>query len=211
MGTLTQRDHDLLRRSAKLSRDAETVLADLGLPRLFERVGRPVRIGSTSFGLALMPDIDLGILCPDLDAGAIWDILRPLAEHPRVKRLRWTDERGPFNSTGKPQDEGIYCGVHVRRNGANVGEHWKLDCWFFPDAVPRPELSIRNRLLAASREERLAILQLKDAAIQDGRYGPNGDIHGIQVYQAVLDRGVRDYSEFVKVLASGGEVAHEDG
>lgn len=190
-----EHDQALMERAAAMRRDAGMVLADLRLPERFEPLGQPILIGSTSFGLSLARDIDIGTLCPVLETGPIWDALRPLADHPRVKRLRWTDERASFNSTGEPSDEGIYCGLHYFRDGYDEGERWKIDCWFFPEDASRPELPLRDRLLAATSEQRLAILRLKDAAMQEGRYGPSGDIHGILVYEAVLDHGVRRYGD----------------
>lgn len=192
---VNERDRDLLRRAAALSREADEVLVDLGLPELFAPVGHAERVGSASFGLALTRDIDFNIMCPSLDAGQIWNTLRPLAQHPCVKKVRWTDERGRFNFTGVAVDEGIYCGVHYYAGEVRDDLRWKLDCWFLPEEVGRPEVVMRDRLLAAPHEERLAILRLKDAAIRAGRYGPEAELQGIHIYRAVLDRGVRDYSD----------------
>lgn len=53
---------------------------------------------------------------------------------------------------------------------------------------------MRDRLLAASTEERAAILNIKHDLVALSRYGK--DIRGIDVYRAVLDRGVRSVAEF---------------
>lgn len=188
---LSERDRELLRRAASLKREAGEVLADLGLPDLFAPVGRVERVGSGSFGLALLRDIDLDTLCPSLDAGAIWDALRPIAGHPRVKKLRWSNERGGFNGTGRPEADGLYCGVHYYAGEVRDELRWKVDCWFFPADAPRPDIAMRDRVLAASPEEQLAILRLKDEAILSGRYGWAYDFQGHRIYEAVLDRGVR--------------------
>ena len=192
---LDERDRELLRRAASMSEEADEVLADLGLPELVSRVGRSERVGSASFGLALLRDIDFDTLCPSLDAGAVWDVLRPLAEHPRVKRLRWSDERGRFNNLGRPENDGLYCGIHYYAGEVRDDLRWKVDCWFFPADAPRPDIALRDRLRGASAEERLAILRLKDAAIRSGRYGWSSDFQGHRIYDAVLNRGVRRFED----------------
>jgi hypothetical protein len=188
---LDERDRDLLRRSEELRREADAVVADLGLPGLFAAIGRSERVGSASFGLALSRDIDLDTLCPALDAGAVWDALRPLVDHPRVMKVRWTDVRGRFNDTGRPEADGLYCCIHYYAGAVRDELRWKIDCWFFPASSPRPDIALRDRVRAASPEERLAILRLKDAAMRAGRYGWAVDYQGHRIYEAVLDRGVR--------------------
>ena len=188
---MVDRDVELLARADGLSREAEEVLVDLGLPDLFASIGRSERVGSGSFGLALLRDIDFDTLCPSLDAGTVWSALQPLAEHPRVKRLRWSDERGGFNGTGRPEADGLYCGVHYYSGEVRDDLRWKLDCWFFPANAPRPDIALRDRVRGASPEERLAILRLKDEAIQTGRYGWPNEFQGYRIYEAVLTRGVR--------------------
>lgn len=194
---LSERDHKLLHRADTLTREAAAVLADLGLPELFAPVGRSEWVGSSAFGLALTRDIDFDTLCPSLEAGPIWDVLRSLPGHPRVQKVRWTDQRGRFNLTEAPIEEGIYVGVHYYAGEVREDRRWKIDSWFLPDDLPRPTVALRERLLAATEEERLAILRIKDEAIRAGRYGPSEELHGYHVYEAVLDQGVRTYGAFL--------------
>ena len=56
------------------------------------------------------------------------------------------------------------------RGSLKARARWKIDCWFFRDDLPRPDVKMRDRLLDVSGEERLAILRLKDAAIRAGRW-----------------------------------------
>jgi hypothetical protein len=190
-------DHgrDLLEQAARLRQEAGAVLADLGVPTLFATLGTVEPVGSAACGLALSRDIDLDVLCASPAPGVVWDALRPLAEHPRVKKLRWSDERGAFNSQGRPEADGLYCGVHYYAGEVRDDLLWKIDCWFFAREVSRPAAGLRNRLLGASAEERLAILHLKEAAIRAGRYGWSSDFQGHRIYAAVLDRGVRNLED----------------
>ncbi len=190
------RDRELLRRAAVLKRDADAVLADLGLPEGLSSLGRAEILGSAACGLALTRDIDIDALCRDGDVGAMWDALRPLAGHPRVKKLRWSDASGWLASMERAEPAFLYyCGVHYYSGEVREEEVWKLDLWFYPAAEPGPASAMRERLLTATDEERLAILQLKDAAMRDGRYGSSAELQGVHIYRAVLDRGVRRYED----------------
>ena len=182
-------DQELLARSDSLVREAEIVLADLSLLERLTAVGRPIRIGSSAAGVMVLPDIDIGVLCANLNSARIWQTLQPLFDHPNVKRMDFFDERGRLQSMPGPENEGIYCGVRYVSDGTLDGTAWKIDVWFFPENAPRPEIAIRDRLLTASPEERLAILRIKDELMRQDRYGH--EVHGIDVYRAVLDRGAR--------------------
>lgn len=196
----TTTDQELLTRAGSLHREAETVLADLSLLERLTAVGRPIRIGSSTAGVMIVPDIDIGVLCASLDSARICQTLQPLLDHPNIKRLNFIDERGMLQSTPGPENEGIYCGVRYLNDGVLHGKAWKIDVWFFPENAPRPEIAIRDRLLAASPEARLAILGVKSDLQAAGRYG--AEVHGIDVYRAVLDRGARTIGEFDEVRAS---------
>ena len=179
---------DLVALADRLQADAEDVLRDLALERRVSMLGELIRIGSASCGVMALPDIDIGVLCDELDVTGIFAIARELFGHPCVARVNIVDERGAFQSMPGPENEGIYLGIRYVEGGVPDGRLWKIDLWFFPRAAPRPELAVRDRLRAMSGEERLAVLTIKHALIADGRYGGDG-LHGIDVYAAVLDRG----------------------
>lgn len=187
-------DQELLARDGSLMRGAESVLADLSLLERLSVIGLPIRIGSSAAGVMVLPDIDIDVLCPELDSMRIMSTLQPLFDHPNVKRMNFLDERGSLQSMAGLENEGIYCGIRYLSDGTLDGKTWTIDVWFFPENAPRPEFAIRDRLLVASPEERLAILRLKEYLLVAGRYG--GDVHGIDVYRAVLDHGVRTTCDF---------------
>jgi len=177
-----------------LTRRASEVIEHLGLLSILAQHGRPEHIGSSSFGLMVKPDIDFGILCRHLDPEAILGSILPLASVPGMKEIHLHDERGPFNQTGLPQDEGVYTGLrYIDRMDGDV-LRWKIDLWFFPEDAPRPEFPLRDRLRQASPAERDAILWIKHQTVNDGTYGR--DLHGIDIYTAILDGGVRSMEDW---------------
>jgi hypothetical protein len=181
--------------SCRLVERAGEIVDELNLTSILGALGRVEVMGSASFGLMVKPDIDIGTLCPVLDPVAIWTALTPLTRIPSVKELHFFDERGRFNATGEPQDEGIYCGVYFVDGDGDDAPTWKIDLWFFPEDAPRPELPLRDRLLAGTDDERDAILRIKRACVDDGTYG-RGGVHGIDIYTAVLDHGVRSIEDW---------------
>jgi hypothetical protein len=196
MDAITLRD-----ASRRLVTRSREIITELDLEAILGSLGRMELIGSSSFGLMVKPDIDIGTLCPALDAVAIWAALTPLTAIHLVKELHFFDERGRFNATGQPEDEGVYCGVYYVDGDGAEAPTWKIDLWFFPEDAPRPEFPLRDRLLAASDDERDAILLIKRACVDDGSYG-RGGVHGIDVYVAVLDHGVRTLDEWKAHRAS---------
>jgi hypothetical protein len=186
-------DDELLARADGLVTTANRILIDLDVLARLEPVGIPVLVGSAASRVMVVPDIDFSVLCPVLEASSIIGLGQSLFDHPRINRVRFADERGPFRSTTW-LDDGIYCGLRYHEGGTLSGTAWKFDIWFFQADAPRHEIAFRDRLLAASAEERLAILRIKHELVDTGRYGT--DFHGIDVYRAVLDRGVRSVAEF---------------
>jgi hypothetical protein len=188
---------ELLRRQDTLQTQVETVLGDLDLINLLSHQGEVTRVGSAATGLMAQPDIDIGVLCDPWSADGAFLAARTLASHPRVRKLEFVIEAGAFQPPGL--DEGYYWGVRYR---AHAGTEWKLDLWFWPRRAAAPDVehaaAIRERL---TPETRIAILWLKDLARAPGTFGP-GSIPSIDIYDAVLDHGVRTPAAFAAYLAA---------
>jgi hypothetical protein len=186
-------------RADRLATAADRILIDLDLMSRLAAAGRPVLVGSAAVKLMAVPDIDFSILCPGApDTGAIFRIGQLVFDHPWVERAYVVDERGGFRSVPGPEFDGIYLGVRYYDGGTRAGIEWRIDCWFFPETLPRPDIAMLDRLLAASPEERAAILRIKHALLASGRY--KRDVHGIDVYRAVLDGGVRTMAGFNRII-----------
>ena len=191
-------DDAVLAQADRLATTASNVLRELDLVDRLAAAGRPVLVGSAAANLMVVPDIDFSILCPgDPDTGAIFRIGHLVFDHPCVERAYVVESRELFRPVPGPEFDGVYLGIRYYDGGSRAGTEWRIDCWFFPETLPRPDILMRDRLFAASLEERAAILRVKQALLAAGRY--KRDAHGIDVYQAVLDRGVRTMDEFDRV------------
>lgn len=192
--TSEQASH-LLERADSLQVEGEAVLADLDLARAVAPVGALMRIGSSTMGLMAWRDLDFSVMAMGLSLERLREILRPLMEYPRVKQVRVVDESGALNPTGLPVDERFYVAVHVLHGEAE----WKLDIGFWLRDVPRPEAVYAQSLRARLTEEtRLAILWIKDVWHLLPEY--RRTVGSMDIYEAVLGRGVRTPGEFAAYL-----------
>ncbi len=136
-------------------------------------------------------DIDLSVFCDDYSADRCFEVLQPLASHPRVKKLRWDNERGERNTGWLP--DGYYFGI---RYWTAARVEWKLDVWFLARAAEAAEHERLEALRAAlTPETRAAILSIKDA------WRANPDYRSVAVYDAVLRHRARTMADFRRYLA----------
>ena len=194
---------ELLRRQEDLQAEAHTVLAELDLMALLARAGHPVLVGSAALGLMTWRDIDVEVYCNRWSADHALETMRPLASHARVKKLRYSNESGQLRSAGLP--DGYYWGV---RYYTEAGDEWKIDVWFFPADVPRAERDPLQTIPARLTPEiRLAILWIKDVWHRLPAYRHR--VLSVDIYDAVLEQGVRTPAEFDAYLVARGKPARE--
>ena len=119
----------------------------------------------------------------------VWVMLREVPQGslgPKVPISSFPSRSRSWN-TDTAYPDGLYWGVAYR---ADTGEDWNLDLWFIREGTTQHDLvhleTIRPRL---DRETRVAILRIKESLVGSSAYGR--EVHGYDVYTAVLDGGVR--------------------
>ena len=183
-------DDEFLARQAALQAGAAAVLDDLDLLARIRMVGTPTRTGSSAYGLMVARDIDVTTLCPVLDADALFDAIRPLARHDRVRRLAFRNDTGRWN-TDPAYPDGLYWMIEYV---AGTGEAWNLDLWFIRDGTTQFDLEdLRTLPPRLTPETRVAILRIKEAV---GARAGDARVRSHLVYAAVLDHGIRTPEEF---------------
>jgi hypothetical protein len=191
---------ELLRRADLLQGEAAEVIADLDLPALLSRLGYVEHLGSSVSGLMVWHDIDFAVRCRDLTPGRAWDALRPFLAQPRLLRLNYWNEAEERSLTAQAGDERYYFVCYYE---TEAGDEWKIDLSLWLSDAPRPHLGhlddLRRRL---TDETRLAILWIKDVWHRLPTY-PD-EVSGVDVYDAVLDHGVRTPDEFAAYLRQRG-------
>ena len=192
-------DEELLARQEERQAEAAAVLADLGVMVLLSRIGRPVQTGSAALGLMVARDIDVTTLCPSLDVAGSFDIGRTLAMHPRVQRVTFRNDTGRWNTDTRYPD-GLYWMVDYVTEG---GTAWKLDLWLIQEGTTQFDLEhVRTLPDRLDHERRAAILRIKEARHDrtDAARKPS-----YEIYEAVLDHGIRTPDEFQAYLDRRGD------
>jgi len=191
---------ELLRRQDTLQAEAQHVIAELNLPALLSQVGTPEQIGSSMAGLMVWRDLDFNILCPHPSLDSIFAAVRPLLLHPRVTQLHYHNDTGQYAPAELRGDERYYFVVHYENK---AGNKWKIDLSFWLSDAPRNQLThIAYLKQTMTDETKLAILWIKDVWHHHTTYPYQ--VGGTDIYDAVLEHGVRTPEQFHSYLLERG-------
>lgn len=171
---------DVVEKSRTMTRRAGEILETLSLLETWSRFGRPVVVGAVANGLALDPDIDMEIYCPDLRPEHGFTVLAAAARHAGVRETLFQNHMdGP--------DKALYWRIRFQDPD---GERWKIDMWSAPEdyALPRGEDLVAPLGRALTPELRRTILELKAWRAST----PEAACLSVDLYRAVIQGGVRD-------------------
>jgi hypothetical protein len=184
---------ELLERQQVLQSEAASVRADLNLDQRLSAQGTVVSVGSAALGLMVWRDLDLTVVCPELDVEPVAAIGAALAGHPRVREVRFLNDVGDWN-TDPTYPDGLFLAVKCR---STVGEMWKVDIWFVDEPERQPDIAhLRDIPPQLTDETRAAILLVKDEWATRPEYGKA--VTSWDIYRAVLDHGVRTPTDFIE-------------
>jgi len=188
----------LLERQDALQVEAERLVEQLALTEMLQRAGRVERLGSSVSGLMVWRDLDFGVSCGRLSPERAWETIMPLAVHPRTTRLEYRNEIGRL---APPELRGCGRYYFVVRHETDANEEWKVDVSLWsPESPPGLHaVELRRRL---TPETRLAILWIKDAWHRLPSYPDL--VSGMDIYDAVLQHGVRTPEQFASYLRQRG-------
>lgn len=172
--------------TSALRREAEAIVAELGLLEVAGRLGRAEVVGSVALDLIVKRDIDIHLLVASPDLLAMADrAYHALLDDPRIREVRITD----YRAVG-----GVKLGIDAHQGPSGA---WSIDIWI-TDRLEATAFSytrgLRERL---TPEHRAAIMAIKRG------YHARGELsHGIsrRIYDAVVDKGIRDEDEFRRYL-----------
>jgi hypothetical protein len=186
-------DEHLDARQAELQRSGRDMLGSIG--GLFDGLATPIPTGSFVSGLMVWPDLDVMVLGgPSFGPQDVLALLGRAVELPGLTGFHYTDERGDRSPTGEQRDERYHVTLTLRG--------WRIDLsiWLYDDHA---NVTAYHEELArtVTAEQRAAILRIKDVWHRRPEY-PD-EIGGFEIYQAVLDHGVRTPEEFGAHLARG--------
>jgi hypothetical protein len=185
-------DAELDTRQDELQRSGRAMLESIG--SLLAGVGPPLPTGSFVSGLMVWPELDVMVLGgPSFAPHDVLALLGRAVDLPGLTGFHYTDERGPRSPTGERRDERFHVTLTLRG--------WRIDLsvWLHDDHA---NVTAYHEELArtVTAEQRAAILRIKDVWHRRPEY-PD-EIGGLDVYQAVLDHGVRTPEEFAAHVAA---------
>jgi hypothetical protein len=177
-------DEGVLERQAHLQREAEVFVRELGLAEMLGRAGRVLQLGSAVTGLMVWRDVDFGVDAPGRTAEAVWETMHRAL--PRCSSLHYANDH---------EEQRHYFVMRIER--------WKVDVslWFagLPPVVKTFQVELPARL---TNESRLTILRLKDCWHRLPHYAEL--VSAWEIYDTVLDHGVRTLDELDAFLAARG-------
>jgi hypothetical protein len=191
---------ELIQRQEALQAEAQQLIVHLDLFTVLSNAGKPEQIGSTVSGLMVWRDIDFNILCSHRSLPRVIQTMRPLLTHPHTTKLHYTNESGEHRPTELHGDDRYYFVLYYEME---KGKEWKIDLSFWLSEKPRDQLAHLAYLSERLTEEtRIAILWIKDIWHRFPRYPYQ--ISGIDIYDAVLEHGVRTPTQFEVYLIEQG-------
>jgi hypothetical protein len=174
----------LLDRQESLQREADAVVTELRLFDVLGAAGRVIQVGSSVTGLMVWRDLDFGVDAPGLTKAGAWELVGPLLG--RCSSLHYDDDR---------DDARHYYVLHI--------EGWKIDISIWVAGVPAGVEAFQAALPGRLDDDlRMTILRLKDAWHTQPAY-PHV-VSAFEIYEAVLDHGVRTPDEPDRHLAARG-------
>jgi len=111
---------ELLRRQEELQAEAGQVIGDLDLLAVLGRAGSVRLIGSSVTGLMVWRDLDFQVLSAGLGVAEAWEVVQPLAAHPRVSEVRFLDQAGDNSFSGDPATAGTTSSFFTAPAGATT-------------------------------------------------------------------------------------------
>lgn len=190
----------LLRRQEALQDEAHQLIGHLDLLAMLSHAGTPELIGSSVSGLMVWRDIDFNVLCSRRTLLRVVETMQPLMTNPRVTRLHYTNESEGHTPPELQGDERYYYVTHYETES---GHEWKIDISFWLSRTPRPQLAhLRYLAEHLTDETRLAILWIKDIWHHFPSYPYQ--VGGTDIYDAVLEHGVRTPAQFREYLLQRG-------
>jgi len=192
-------DEELIRQDEALRAEVVELLDARGLRRIFADYGTVHVTGSYALRLMTWRDLDIYLEVPDLSLGWFFEMGGRTAALLSPARMTFhRDREGHSELNGH---EALYWGIKPD----TIGEQWKIDLHAVRPGSVRPLLARNERIAARlTPETRLVILRLKDACWRHPEYRKG--FASQDIYDAVLDHGVRDGHGFKAFLLRAKEI-----
>ncbi len=182
---------DYIKRQRDLHNKADEILKDLNLVSHLKKKGEVNFVGSYALSLMSWEDIDI-VVSGDQNIDGYLDTVSYLFRQLNVYSLNVQDFR---KSIFPNRPQGIYCGVSYL---VQPDVFWKIDIWFMgKDDNTALEL-VKKFSSRLTDDNKAIILKIKNE-MREQDWGKT--ISGMDVYNAVFDKGIKETKEFKKFIA----------
>jgi len=182
-------------QSQNLHDEADKLLFETGLSDLLGRYGVVHLGGSYEYDLLVDRDLDFGVAVKEMTPELRSEIVGTFAVQKWAYSVNLTDRINfePLSSLGAPR--GLYLGLTI----PFPRERWNVDVWFtLGYEIPSDEIA--SKVSRATKEQRQIILSIKYELMKSDK--KTKGVTSTQIYEAVLDSGVRSTSEFLESIVS---------
>lgn len=186
----------LRNEQARLRSQADKMIAETQIMDVFAKHGQLSTIGgSYQYELMMYPDLDIGLTAEVVTKQDFANLLADLAAHPAVRGLQTADTIN-FNLSKRPMPKGYWIGVDIPYGD----DRWGIDCWLQQPnwGTEQKDGNYANRLMNLDQQGKDVILAIKYHLILNGTYGKH--YLSNDVYDAVLERGVRSVEDFNRLV-----------
>ncbi|GAA0730261.1 hypothetical protein GCM10008905_31330 [Clostridium malenominatum] len=183
---------ELFQMQSDLQMEASELEKLLNLNELLQRVGEPIRVGSSALGLMVWRDLDITVVCNDLNIEKIADIAKDLMASPYVRELKFKNDTDTWNEEPHIYPDGFYFSLKCKSNTNHI---WKVDIWFVDQPERQPDLKhIKTIPSKLTPEKKEIILRIKKTWAEKPEYGRI--VTSYLIYKAVLDENIKSLDEF---------------
>lgn len=167
---------------------ADRILREKGLLSRLEEIGRPHIIGSYRMDMMAWNDLDIDVENDEMTIDKLYALTEFVL---KTFRPVWYEAKQEQNEQG---ENVWFHGFETMQDG----QLWNVDLWFFNRrTIEQAEAYCDGVAHRADAAQRQAILDIKTELIARGLYSFE-QFKSMDVYQAVLDQGVRDVESFLK-------------
>lgn len=169
-----------------LQKEAEELLASLDLTDLFSNIGEVKIVGSMSYQLLVLRDIDLNIIVIDplKEIDNVVKVAESLLKKDNVRKV--TILKHGYNY---PPDEGKPIGIYIGIQAIQNENLWKIDAWVLEEEKAK-KMNLGFSVSELNQDQKDKILLLKAQLSEAGRYGPKHDYYSADVYRAVFFKDI---------------------
>lgn len=182
----------LLERQDRLQDEARSILTKLRLPGRLSLIGRPLQVGSSALGLMVRRDLDITVICAELDLKRVAKLCSELICLEGIKNLRFQNRIDRSEQTTPTITNDLQISLSYQLDNERT---WNIQVRLIDEPERQLDLqhikSLPTKLNPLNRE---LILTIKNEWYQHPEYGES--VTGYLICDAVLNQGVTSLKEF---------------